>query len=294
MIMTLTIEEALRRASFCFKEAGLDNRRSEAELLMMHVLNCSRLDLVLSGQAILPEEKQEEFQGLVRRRRLGEPVAYLVRSKYFYGRPFRVNRSVLIPRPETELIIDASVEWAKGNQFVEGAGITALDLGTGSGCLAITLAAELPQASVYGVDVSRRALAVAAENAALLVSDNQPNWLEGTFSEALKSLEPAVRFNLVVANPPYLTKADMDQLSDSVKKYEPCLALYGGEDGLDAYRCILQELPLHLESPGAVLFEIGAGQAEAVRKLIVETAAFKSVTFKEDLGGWPRVAEALF
>jgi release factor glutamine methyltransferase len=250
---------------------------AEARLLLGHLLGCNaawleahRDDAVVVG---------DEYAVLVERRFAGEPIAYLVGVREFYGRDFAVTPAVLIPRPETELLVDLA-------KAKVGAGGTAavLDLGTGSGCIAVTLALELAEAKLTAVDVSASALAVANSNAQCLGASLK--FIESNWFAAL----PPQRFDLIVANPPYVA-ADDSHLSEGDLRFEPAGALTDHSDGLAAIRHIVAEAPRWLVPGGALLFEHGYDQADAVRGLLQE-AGFVAIEQHRDLAGIIRVSGA--
>lgn len=280
-----TIEEALRRASFYFKEAGLEQPRDEAEILLTHLLRWDRLKLFLERSSLLGEKPGAAFKEAVVRRARGEPIAYIIGSKEFYGLEFAVNRDVLIPRPETELLVDAVLEWARSRE----SSISGIDLGCGSGNLAVTLACHLPQASFFAIDLSEKALHLAAGNAARHGLSERVSFFQGSYLDALAWIEPAPRFNLVVANPPYLSVRDIEALPPTIRNYEPRLALDGGPDGLSAYRSILETLPPYMQGPGLIALEIGAAQSDKILQLCRDTGIFNNLTILPDLQHLPRV-----
>ncbi|MCK9389177.1 MAG: peptide chain release factor N(5)-glutamine methyltransferase [Sulfuritalea sp.] len=255
---------------------------SEARLLLGHVLGRPTAWLIAHDNEMLDEAALLGFASLVARRASGEPVAYLVGHREFFGREFAVSPAVLIPRPETELL----VEIALARVGADGTAITAgriLDLGTGSGCIAVTLALEIPQAQVSALDASVAALTVARSNAEehgaqlrLLQSD----WFAALDDE---------RFDLIVANPPYVAAAD-PHLAAGDLRHEPLAALASGEDGLDAIRRIIAAAPAHLAANnGQLWLEHGYDQAEAVRALLA-AAGFSGIEHYRDLAGIVRVS----
>jgi release factor glutamine methyltransferase len=214
---------------------------------------------------------QEWFERALTRRESGEPLQYVEGFAYFYGRRFQVDSRVLIPRGDTETLCEEALKRLK-------TGMRVLDLCTGSGILAVTMALERPEANVTGADISTDALTVAKENARLLGA--QVAWVQGDLFEAVSGA-----FDLIVCNPPYLTKADMECLQPEVAR-EPGLALYGGVDGLDFYRRIALQLPERLNPGGWALLEVGLGQAEAVAGML---APLGTVDIIKDLSGADRV-----
>lgn len=244
----------------------------EARLLLGHVLQQSAAWLLAHDDQVLDEDELLAFASLVARRAGGEPVAYLVGFREFFGREFEVSSAVLIPRPETELLIEIALA-----KVGVGAAARILDLGTGSGCIAVTLALEIPQAQVTAVDASATALLVARKNAERLgahVHFLQSDWFSALGGE---------RFELIVANPPYVAAAD-PHLAAGDLRHEPAAALASGADGLDAIRCILAAAPAHLASGGWLWLEHGYDQSEPVRELLA-AAGFADIEQRCDLAG---------
>ncbi len=269
---TWTIESILRVTKEFFATKGIETARLDAEVLLTSVLSIGRVQLYTQYDRPLSEEELARYRELVRRRAGIEPVAYILGEKEFYGRRFEVTPDVLVPRPETEHLVDAVLEWAKSHSVA-----SILDVGTGSGCIGITLACELPEARIVGTDSSSAALQVAARNAEALAVNDRTEWLEADVFPS------AGRFNVIASNPPYVPLKD-PRLQDRVRLHEPSSALYAGEDGLDVIRRLVREGPSWLDSPGLIAFELGLGQAEAVRELATD------VRFVDDLQGIPRIA----
>lgn len=287
----INVEEALQRASFCLKQAGLEDSRVEAEILLSNLLKTDRLQLFLGRTREIPPLVDAAFRKAVSRRTCGEPLAYINGEKYFYGHRFIVNKNVLIPRPETELIIESALEWVRLKRHLIGEPIRCVDLGTGSGILAVTLAIELAESYVWAVDLSAAALKTARQNAAALEVQDRISFAQGSYFEAFENRELKPCFNLIVSNPPYIRKSDLAFLPKEVASYEPVEALCGGEDGLEGYRNILRGLSPFIRTPALLLFEIGAGQQKQVEELCLQTGLFNSVAWRRDLAGHPRVLE---
>lgn len=247
---------------------------AEARLLLCHVLGRSTAWIEAHRDEALGDVESERFFAMVSRRAAGEPVAYLLGTREFYGRDFAVTPAVLIPRPETELLVDL----AKAGH----APARILDLGTGSGCLAITLALEMPDADVTAVDVSRDALAVARDNAERLGA--RVRFIESDWFAAVQG----ERFDLIVSNPPYVADGD-PHLSQGDLRFEPMSALACGRDGLDAIRHLIREVPRHLPAGGRFLFEHGYDQADAIAALLAD-AGFGGIEQHHDLAGIVRVS----
>jgi len=255
--------------------------RLDARLLMQHLLGISHAQFLADPDRRLSGAEIESFMTLVLRRERGEPVAYLVGEKDFYSRAFTVTPAVLIPRPDTELIVTLALKHLKTLAWPR-----VLDLGTGSGAIAVTLACECPEAAVLAVDVSPAALAVARTNAERL--GGKVGFLESDWFSALGSDGQRERFDLVVANPPYVAARDPHLLQDGLP-FEPDLALTDGADGLSCIRRIVADAPAHLVAGGRLLIEHGYDQAEAVRTLLA-AAAFVDVATWQDLSGNDRVS----
>ena len=273
--------ELLRWTADFFRQHGVAQPRLDAELLLAHVLGGSRMDLYLAFEQPLAEAERAQYRELVRRRAKERvPVAYLTGKREFWSLSSRVSEDVLIPRPETETLVQAALDQKPRR---------VLELGTGSGCIAAALARELPGAEIVAVDVSPRALELARENLAALGLGDR---VELVLADGLRDLEPAGRFDLVVSNPPYVAKAELETLVPEVR-HEPLLALDGGVDGLDLIRRLCAEAPAVLERPGALALEGGDGQAADVGELLRRSGA-AGVETKSDLAGIPRVVLGRF
>ena len=254
---------------------------SEARLLLGHVLRRSAGWLIAHDDHALDEDGLLAFASLVARRTAGEPIAYLLKIREFYGRDFAVSPAVLIPRPETELLVDV----VRNEVMRSGAGggtTRILDLGTGSGCIAITLALECPRAAVTAVDCSAATLEVAARNAATLGAEVQ--FLQSDWFLALANQ----RFDVIVGNPPYIAAGD-PHLARGDLRHEPAGALASGADGLDAIRHIIATAPEYLASNGSLWMEHGYDQAETIAELLA-ASAYTSIEQHRDLAGIVRVS----
>jgi release factor glutamine methyltransferase len=257
----VTVIEVIQRSAGFLERKGVDSARLAAELILARVLRLPRLQLYLNFERSLAEPELEQMRELVQRRARREPLQHILGTVSFCGIELEVNKDVLIPRPETEVLAEKAwtlaKEWASGNPV-------ALDFGTGSGCLAIALAARAPQAQLHALDVSPAALAVARRNAVKHLPDGRIVFHE---SNGFVSLPPALRFDLLVSNPPYIATAEIDTLEPEVKDFDPRLALDGGADGLDFYRRLAAEAPARLAPGGHLLAEFGDGQSPALEAL---------------------------
>jgi release factor glutamine methyltransferase len=270
-----TLESALHEGAIGL--ASSETARRDAELLLMHVTGLSRAEMMTHPERELTERQQEHYQAALARRARQEPVQHIVGTQEFYGRDFIVNRLVLIPRPETEHLVEAA-------RAIQPLPCRVLDVGTGSGILAITLALEMADAAVTATDISSAALAVAQQNARVLDAD-RVRFVE---SDLLKEIA-GERFDCIVSNPPYVAMGEV--LEPQVREYEPAMALYGGEDGLAVYRRLIPAAFEHLQAGAHLLLEIGHGQRDAVRELLAG-GGFEEIGFVDDLQGTPRVARA--
>lgn len=257
--------------------ADLVEARREAQILFGHAMGVSRAWLSAHHDDAADPSVADTFRELVRRRRAGEPVAYLVGRREFYGLGFRVTPDVLIPRADTETLVDAALE-----KLLKGAQPDVLDLGTGSGCVALTIAHERPEARVTAVDVSAAALIVARENAVSIGVNAE--FVQGAWFEELDGR----RFDLIVSNPPYVATGD-PHLQQGDLRFEPATALASGEDGLADIRIIVADAPAYLREGGWLLFEHGYEQADVCRDLLLD-AGFGEVISRADIAGLPRVA----
>jgi release factor glutamine methyltransferase len=279
-----TIESVLRWATDDFRGRGIESPRLDAELLLGRALDVTRIQLIVEAKRVLEPEELARVRDLVKRRRAREPIAYILGEREFYGRVFRVDKRVLVPRPDTEALVDVALERTRAVSM----SMRALDLCTGSGCVAITLARERPTASVFGSDTSAAALAVARANAERLGAYNVA-WRNG---DLFAAVEPARRFDLVTANPPYIATGDIDGLPPDVRDYEPRLALEAGEGGFDILARLVPDAPAHLVFGGVLAIEVGAGQARDVTELF-ERAGFRDIDVRRDYGRIERVVSGV-
>ncbi|MCU0946122.1 MAG: peptide chain release factor N(5)-glutamine methyltransferase [Rubritepida sp.] len=273
-----TIGALLCEAGARFREAGIEEARVEARLLLGHVLGRKPLSLPMEGQRTVTAEEAARFRALVDRRAAHEPSAYLTGTRGFWTLDLAVTPDVLIPRPDTETVISAALDHAGARGGVR----RVLDLGTGSGAILLALLAECPGAFGVGVDRSAGALAVARGNAAGAGLGARAGFVRGDWAEAV-----AGRFDIIVSNPPYIARGTIPTLAPEVAAHEPRAALDGGEDGLDAYRRILPSLPRLLGHASVAVVEIGFGQANSV-SLLATGAGLRVLEIRQDLGGIPR------
>jgi release factor glutamine methyltransferase len=267
-----------------FEEALASIDRIDAQVLMAHVLGVNRAWLAANPMHVLTETQDARLDSFVAQRALGQPVAYLVGKREFHGRDFAVGPGVLIPRPETETLVDAALDVLR-HPRAGGNPSSVLDLGTGSGAIAVTLACERPELRIAASDTSAAALDVARANARAHGCEGRIEFLAGSWYEAV----PGRRFDLIVANPPYVAAGDA-HLAEGDLRFEPGSALTdGSRDGLDSIRAIVAGAREHLPEAGMLLFAHGFDQAQAVAALL-EAAGFGHRVSIPDLAGIPRVA----
>ena len=299
-----------------FQRSGVETAALDARLLMCHALRISHENFVLHSDKELPADDIEKINALITQRLAGRPVAKIIGSKEFYGRDFKTTDDTLDPRPDSETLIEAVLSAVKFPlplrervpQAGEGAGRTdtvldapstqpspargegelkILDLGTGTGCLILTLLTELPNATGLAIDQSPAALAIAQENARQLQLDDRIDFLYSDWFSAV-----AGNFDIIISNPPYIPENDIADLATEVRNYDPLAALAGGADGLDPYRLIIPQLRRFLKPGGLAAFEVGQGQASAVAALLKE-CGFIAVTTHRDLAGIERVVTGI-
>jgi release factor glutamine methyltransferase len=280
---TWTIALVLKWATDDFRAKRIESPRLDAEVLLAHALDTTRVQLIVDAMRPLEPTELARFRGLVRRRRAREPVAYILGRREFYGRVFRVDPRVLIPRPDTETLVSVGLEQTRG--FSMSARV--LDLCTGSGCVGVTFARERATTRVHVTDASSGALEVAKDNALRLGAYNVSFGLGDLYA----AVPPGMRFDLVTANPPYIPAAEVPGLMPDIKDFEPHLALAGGADGLGVVRRIVQDAPSVLAPQGVLAFEVGEGQAAAAMELLTKRG-FGAVAVAKDLARIDRVVFA--
>ncbi len=284
----VTIGDLAREGSAQLLRAGIEQAGRETDWLLEHALRRSALDLTLNHAQVVEGEALRRAQALLARRARREPLQYLLGTQEFCGLVFEVEPGVLIPRPETELLVEAAVRCA-GLRTAAGRRPVIVDFGTGSGCIAVTLAQRLPLAVLHATDCSADALRVARRNAQRHGVAGQVTFVEGEWLTPLEPYGLAGRVDVFVSNPPYIAEREWDVLQPEVRLFEPRLALAGGTDGLAFYRRLVREAAEYLDAAGWLIMEVGQGQAAAVRALIEATGRYKGVEVRTDQGGIERV-----
>jgi release factor glutamine methyltransferase len=290
----MTALDKLRAAKEFLAGSGIDDAHREAELIISYCLGTDRVSLYRDNPKI-PHDISWKIDGLLDRRRNREPLQYVLGYAEFCGLKIKVGRGVLIPRPETELLVEEAIETFKTKRGdshpppVKRARM--LDLCTGSGCIALALGKAFPDAEIYGTDTSETAIAFAEENAGINNSRNV-TFLKGSLFKPLKALfasrrSPAI-FDLIISNPPYIQSRDIENLQPEIREWEPAAALDGGGDGLDYYSIIIPEARNYLGEDGFLIMEIGMGQAKDIKEM-AENAGFRRVSLVKDYAGIERI-----
>ncbi len=280
--MSQTIGRAWRALRDRFAAAGIGTAALDARLLTRHVLGLDETALILAEAAPVPDEKSQALEALVSRRLSGEPIARILGQQEFYGFSFGLNAATLIPRPETEMLVDFGLEALSGKPAP-----AILDLGTGTGCIVLSLLATLPDAAGTGTDIAPDALDQAQRNAESLGVAGRFSAVHSDWFSALGEQ----RFDLIVSNPPYIARAVIQTLEPGVKSFDPMLALDGGADGLEPYRIIAAQGQEFLGSDGVLALEIGFDQGHIVKHLLKERG-WRDVRVMQDLAGHDRMVTA--
>lgn len=279
----MNIRTILQWAAHDLNISGSPSPRLDAELLLMHSLKINRLHLFTHSEQELTEDEAAVFMQRVERRRLGEPVAYVIGEKEFWSLRFEVSREVLIPRPETECLVEELLRHFRP----PGEGLRILDIGTGSGAIGVVLARELPAARVFATDISPGALKVASRNALAHGVADRMDFFQGDLLAAASG-----NFDAICSNPPYISDALYGLLPAGIRDFEPRGALIAGPDGLDFHRRIIREGLHRLKAGGRIFLEIGERQRDRVEALFREAGGYREIDCRKDYGGTDRVASA--
>jgi release factor glutamine methyltransferase len=277
----------LNKAVEQFRSAGVDRPRTNAELLLEAVIDARKIDLYLDRERVLTPEQIERFNRYIQERMAGKPLQYIIGSTEFFGLEFKVNQNVLIPRPETETLVEIVIDNMKD---VLQPKIT--DLGTGSGAIAIALAKNLKGCYIFATDISPEALQVAKDNAKKHQVDERIDFLCGDLFEPLRNKNLEGMIDCVVSNPPYVSPSQFANLPREVKDYEPIVALKTEEEGTLFHRKIIENSLGFLRQQGILALEVGLGQAHQVADLIRDRIEYEKIEIKKDLGGIERVVKA--
>ena len=259
----MTVLEVIQRSTEFLSKKGVESPRLQVELLLAHLLNQPRMKLYLNFERTLADTELATLREFVKRRGNREPLQHIIGTSNFCGYEFLVNRHVLIPRPETEILAEHAWNFLQ-KRLENSGGATALDFGTGSGCLAVMLAIKCPTAKIYALDLSSCALGVARENAMRHKVFDRIIFDEG---DGFAPIAEETKFDLIVANPPYISSEEISTLEIEVKEYDPKLALDGGPDGLSFFRMLAGEAASWLNAEGRLMMEFGEGQAAVIREI---------------------------
>ncbi len=288
--LKMTGSELLQWSTNILKDHQIENPRLNAELLLAHSLNLSREELYVHLRRNLTEMEKEALERLIQRRISGEPLQYILGHQEFWSIDFKVDPRVLIPRPETELLVEQSLSILSEKTFEQNPCV--LEIGTGSGAIAIALAKEVGHIFFVATDVSRDALLLAKENAQTAGVQHQIEFVNGDLFGPLRPSRDKKPFDLILSNPPYIVRNKISTLAKEVKDHEPTIALNGGEDGLAFYRRIIAEAPGYLKAGGWLLLEVALGQGSDVSDLMEEDGSFFKPECIPDLSGIGRVVKA--
>jgi release factor glutamine methyltransferase len=288
---TWTVRRLLEWTPGFFQKKGVDQPRLAAELLLAHVLNCPRIKLYTDYDRIVDERSLATYRELVKRAGEQEPIAYLTGRAHFFNLEFQVTRDVLIPRPDTETLVENVLQTVRHQAGLEAPRV--LDLCTGSGCIAAALAKSLKNAIVLAIDISQPAVDIAKRNIEQLGLADRVSVEQGDLFEPISRIVDARPFDLIVANPPYIATDQVQALDKSVRDFEPLSALDGGVDGLTIHRRILERAPHHLVPGGRIFLEIAFDQGPAAREMMATYPAFDDVRILKDYGGRDRVLTAV-
>ena len=285
----MTVLELLNWSTNYLKDHQIENPRVNSELLLARSLNLSREGLYTHLHGQLKEREKEEWERLVQRRISGEPLQYILEHQEFWSIDFKVDSRVLIPRPETELLVEQSLLILSQTPFKKTPSV--LEIGTGSGAIAIALAKEVKNIFLVATDISRDALGLAKENARSAGVQRQIEFVNGDLFGPLRPSKERGPFDLILSNPPYIIRPEIGALAKEVRDYEPIIALDGGEDGLEFYRRLISQAPFYLREGRWLLLEVGQGQGEKVAEQIERNGTFLKPQILPDLSGIERVVK---
>lgn len=280
----MNISNILKEAVTVLESCGLTNPRLDAEVILASLLRKDRAELYSHPEMVLSESELVDFRQQIKRRKIREPVAYIVGRKEFWSLTFEVNRHVLVPRPETEILVEEVLRVCR-KEGRENPSI--LEIGTGCGAISVALVSELKKAQIVATDFSQEAIAVALRNALINSMEKQISFLSGNLFQTVSG-----RFDFIVSNPPYISKEEYDRLPLEVRGFEPESALLAGTEGTEIHREIIQGGASFLKARGWLLMEIGAGRKDRIENMLKESHLYDNIAFREDYAGIDRVAIA--
>lgn len=286
---TWTINKLLNWVTQYLKDRGIESPRLSAELLLSSVLGLKRIELYTHHDMQIAKPDLDKLHVLVKRAANNEPIAYLVGKTEFYSMEMEVSQDCLIPRPETELLAQRAIEFLRMRDGIQHV----CDLCTGCGCIAVAVAKNFPQARIIATDISDQALAIAARNIERHNLQERIKLLSGDLFDPIIPQLDTGKFDLIVCNPPYVSAVEYDKLDKNVKDYEPRLALFAGEDGLDIYKRIIEKVDMFLKPDAALMLEIGYAQGQAVHKLLELSGVFTEIKIEKDFHNNDRIVSAV-
>jgi len=286
-----TIGQAFKNISDIFKNGGIINSEREAEILLSYFLEMNRSEIYLNSNRILKDIEKKQLEGKIQKRINKIPLQYITKHQEFMGMDFLVEKGVLIPRPETEILVEEAIKKIQNYKYSNN--IKVVDLGTGAGVIAISIANFINNITVYATDISKKSLQIALKNAQKHDCKNKIIFLHGDLFEPFENKIEKLSLEAIISNPPYIDSYDFKSLPPEVKNNEPKIALYGGIDGLDYYRKIIRESPQYLKKKSFLALEVGAGQARKVKELILKENNFtQDIEIIKDYLGIERVVIA--
>jgi release factor glutamine methyltransferase len=280
----MIVYDILNESAKTLEAADIPSARLDAEILLSFCIGCDRLEFLKNPEIQLDQTQLTAFKKLINRRLRWEPVAYIIGRKNFWTFSLEVNKDVLIPRPDTEVIVEEILNIAKKTVSTR---INILDIGTGSGAIAIALACEIPHASIMATDISLTALDVACRNACSLGIQNHIDFRQGDLLEPVKGI-----FDIIASNPPYIGAQEYEELPEGVRAFEPREALLAGKSGLEFYEKLIYQAEGYLEKNGWLLLEIGARQEKDVRRIMETSGFYNNIEIRRDYADLPRVIKA--
>ncbi len=277
---TKNIFDLLNRSTKFLSEKGIENPKLNAEQLLRHTLGMNRVDLYLNQDRSLTQREMSAFKRCLKRRVAREPLQYILGETEFMSLPFVVDENVLIPRPETEILVEKTIEICK-EKFASKDRIEILEFGSGSGCISVSLAKYLENARITSLDISKDALKVAEKNAVLNGVDDRIQFINQDFTSSKIIKYFPEKFDVLVSNPPYVSPADFEDLPEEIKNYEPAVALSDNQDGLSFYRKIAELSSELIKASGFLMLELGLGQMKEVKDIFLKTCFYNVNTFQD-------------
>ncbi|WP_425446192.1 peptide chain release factor N(5)-glutamine methyltransferase [Dethiothermospora halolimnae] len=289
--MKTTIQNLLKTANAKLKERR--NPQLDSMLLLCYVINVDKIYIYTHRDQVIDMETVDKFYKLVEKRSKGYPLQYIIKKQEFMGLDFFVDEGVLVPRPDTEILVESIIKLVNESNMRDKDNINIVDIGTGSGAITLSLAHYIKNAFIYSIDISQDALNIAKRNCKNLRLENRVEFLNGDLFKPLENLYKEKEIDIIVSNPPYIPTKDITNLEVEVSQYEPKLALDGGIDGLNYYKKIIEQAPNYLKANGILALEIGYNQGKDLKKLLQQIGKFDNIEIKKDLAGHDRVVIAM-